>query len=98
MDTGEKSPKPIDNIAIGVNNTPTGLSNHDIKWSITTDHRLIIKKPLQINWEPKEDITTYELAQCQNILMIISRGPIMPEWIDMTPTYMRHFNIIDPNK
>jgi hypothetical protein len=53
--------------------------------------------PLQVSWEPKEDITTYELALC---LPFFLRGHIMPYEIDLKipPPFARHFKIVDPNK
>jgi hypothetical protein len=59
---------------------------------------LTIRQPLWISWKPKEDITTYELAQCLPILMTVSG--IYEEFIDGYPdaSYLRHFEITDPNK
>ena len=52
--------------------------------------------PLQMEWNPKDDITTYELALCLPILMM--RHPIM-EWMigDLNQPHLRHFNITNPN-
>lgn len=52
--------------------------------------------PLTMEWQPKEDITTYELAMC--LPFIYSRSFIMPYEIDPSLSYFRHFNIINPNK
>lgn len=53
--------------------------------------------PLEIEWNPKEDITTYELALCLPILMSIH--PIMGWMIgDLNQPHLRHFNITNPNK
>jgi hypothetical protein len=52
--------------------------------------------PLEMRWEPKEDITTYELAKC--LPYMIGRGSVMPHMIDKTETAYRHFKIIDHNK
>lgn len=49
--------------------------------------------PLEIHWNPKEDITVYELAMC--ISYINQPYPIMPYMIDID---LPHFNIIDHNK
>lgn len=54
-----------------------------------------IIQPLQLTWEPKEDITTYELAKCINILLM--PRPIMPGFIDKYAPEMRNFKIVDPN-
>ena len=50
--------------------------------------------PLQIEFKPKEDITTYELAKI--IPFFIS--PVMPYDIDYNESYVRHLIIEDPNK
>ena len=51
--------------------------------------------PLQVKWNPKEDITSYELAQCLPYFLI---KEIMPSMIDQSLPHFRHFEIIDPNK
>jgi len=51
--------------------------------------------PLIISWEPKEDITTYELSLC---IPFFLREYIMPYEIDLSQSYTRHFKIFDPNK
>ena len=53
--------------------------------------------PVHIQWNPKEDITTYELAQCMPLLMLMSHTPIMPYMYNLSDTWMRHFKISDPN-
>ena len=50
--------------------------------------------PLIMSWEPKEDITAYELARC---LPYFFSESIMPGDIDKSLSYFRHFNILDPN-
>lgn len=52
--------------------------------------------PLEIRWDPKEDITVNELALCLPIL--IWKHPIMPYDIDITLPHFRHFIIINHNK
>ena len=56
----------------------------------------LILLPLSMCWEPKEDITAYELALCMPYLTCPSR--IMPYEIDVTDSYLRHFVITDTNK
>ena len=51
--------------------------------------------PLELIWEPKEDITAFELALC---LPYFYRGGIMPYEINQNDVHMRHFKIIDHNK
>lgn len=50
--------------------------------------------PLQMEWKPKEDITTYELALCLPYLMHRST---MPYEIDQSEPHFRHFKITDHN-
>lgn len=52
--------------------------------------------PLEIYWEPKEDITTYELAMC--IPFFNRKYPPMPYEVDISLPHLRHFRIIDHNK
>jgi len=50
-------------------------------------------KPLQMTWEPKEDITTYELAKC--LPFLLRRGSIMPYEINKEDPAMRNFIITE---
>lgn len=52
-----------------------------------------IQQPLSLSWNPKEDITTFELAQALPQLLPYPK-PIYE--IDETLTYLRHFDIIKP--
>ena len=52
--------------------------------------------PLEMRWQPKEDITTYELAKCLPYLLRVNS--IMPYEIDKTENHFRHFDIIDHNR
>ena len=52
--------------------------------------------PLEMRWQPKEDITTYELAKC--LPYLIRRNSTMPYEIDKTEIHFRHFEIIDHNR
>jgi|TARA_B110000977_G_scaffold17138_1_gene20870 hypothetical protein len=54
-----------------------------------------IIQPLHLNWNPKEDITTYELALCLNLLL--SNRGVMPYEFDKDAPYARHFEMYDPN-
>lgn len=52
--------------------------------------------PLEMRWQPKEDITTYELAKCLPYLLRFNGT--MPYEIDKTEIHFRHFDIIDHNR
>lgn len=52
--------------------------------------------PLEMRWEPKEDITTYELAKC--LPYLLRDNSIMPYEIDKSEPHFRHFEIIDHNR
>jgi hypothetical protein len=58
----------------------------------TTGTKFIL--PLEMRWQPKEDITAYELAKCLPFLL---RYSTMPYEINKTENYFRHFDIIDHN-
>ena len=51
--------------------------------------------PLQMEWQPKEDITTYELALCMQYL--VRYNTVMPHEVDPNDTHLRHFKITDYN-
>jgi hypothetical protein len=55
-----------------------------------------ILRPLEMRWKPKEDIATYELAKC--LPYLLRHNAIMPNEIDKTEIYFRHFDIIDHNR
>lgn len=74
-----------------------GNSNQEIKSNelntvLCTDYEIL--KPLQMEWQPKEDITTYELALC---LQFLHRQKVMPYEVDKSLPHFRHFKITDPN-
>lgn len=52
--------------------------------------------PLQMEWQPKEDITTYELAMC--VPYFFRTDGVMPYEVDTTLPHFRHFKISDHNK
>jgi len=54
-----------------------------------------ILMPLQMKWQPKEDITTYELALCMQYL--VRHSAIMPYEVDTNDNHLRHFKITDHN-
>ncbi len=49
--------------------------------------------PLEMRWQPKEDITTYELAKC--LPYLLRSRSTMPYEIDKSETHFRHFEIIE---
>jgi len=55
----------------------------------------IIVQPLEMRWQPKEDITTYELAKC--LPYIFRLHSTMPYEINKSEKHFRHFLIIDHN-
>ena len=61
--------------------------------TISSFTRLI--SPLEMIWEPKEDITTYELAKC--LPYLLRYHGVMPYEVDKSLPHFRHFNIIDHN-
>lgn len=67
------------------------------KLSITRPSTLVnqLQLPLQMTWNPKEDITAYELARCLPYLLVTQ---VMPYMIDKTQSHFRHFEITDPNE
>ena len=54
-----------------------------------------ILMPLQMEWQPKEDITTYELALCMKYL--VRYNAVMPYEVDLEDKHLRHFKITDHN-
>jgi hypothetical protein len=52
-------------------------------------------QPLVMRWQPKEDITTYELAKC--LPYLLRQYNTMPYEINKSEKHFRHFEIIDHN-
>jgi len=52
--------------------------------------------PLEMIWQPKEDITTYELAMC--LPYFFRDHGVMPYEVDQSLPHFRHFKIINHNK
>ena len=52
--------------------------------------------PLEMIWQPKEDITAYELAMCLPYFFRYRR--VMPYEVDQSLPHFRHFKIINHNK
>ena len=53
-------------------------------------------QPLLMSFNPKEDITTYELAKCMPY--IYRTYGVMPYEVDLSQPHFRHFDIINPNQ
>lgn len=51
--------------------------------------------PLEMIWQPKEDITTYELAMC--LPYFFRHHRVMPYEVDKSLPHFRHFKITDHN-
>lgn len=51
--------------------------------------------PLTMIWQPKEDITAYELAMC--LPYFFRQHNLMPYEVDLSLPHFRHFIITDPN-
>ena len=59
----------------------------------TTTFRITL--PLEMIWQPKEDITTYELAMC--LPYFFRPHGVMPYEVDNSLPHFRHFKITDHN-
>ena len=55
-----------------------------------------ITLPLEMIWQPKEDITAYELAMCLPYFFM-NQG-VMSYEVDKSLPHFRHFKIIDHNQ
>lgn len=64
------------------------------EYTITLGQQSKILLPLQMNFKPKEDITSYELALCLKHLFVET----YPYNINEQDSYLRHFEIINQNK
>lgn len=53
-----------------------------------------ITKPLKLRFDPHEDITTFELAQCMQFLF---SHMILPKDFDRNAGYAKHWHVSDPN-
>jgi len=56
---------------------------------------LRVTLPLEMIWQPKEDITTYELAMC--LPYFFRHHAVMPNEVDKSLPHFRHFKITDHN-
>ena len=70
----------------------------NVSSSILTNTGTVTKimLPLEMRWQPKEDITAYELAKC--LPYLLRHNGIMPYEIDKIENHFRHFDIIDHNR
>lgn len=83
-------------ITVNINNPTPCIGAQNLGGTASTSF-VSLKEPLRVTWEPKEDISVWELAQCQTLLMTMAAGRVWPWCIDASQSYMRHFVIIDPN-
>lgn len=60
----------------------------------TADKSIVFTVPLNVKWNPKEDISTFELAQALKILLQY-RGLMPDEFNALPDTVKRHFQILD---
>ena len=60
---------------------------------ILISHKMLM--PLEMTWQPKEDITAYELSLC--MLYLLRLSSVMPSEIDVNLKHFRHFKIINHN-
>lgn len=68
-------------------------NSNEIFTTKTSISRII---PLQMEWEPKRDITTHELALCMKYLLRLNA--VMPYEINLDDEkYLRHFKITNHN-
>jgi len=74
-------------------NSDLGAVSSSIFLNTGTGTKFIL--PLEMIWEPKEDITTYELAKC--LPYLLRYHGVMPYEVDKSLPHFRHFNIIDHN-
>ena len=71
------------------------MASDDKLEGIMVSDGVTFTQPVRAIWNPKEDITVYELARILPWFLRIS--PIMPA--DITDeSFWRHFDIEDPNK
>ncbi len=73
------------------NNETVQLGTADISKTSTFRYTL----PLEMIWQPKEDITTYELAMC--LPYFFRHRGVMPYEVDKSLPHFRHFKITDHN-
>ena len=69
--------------------------NSTLNIADVSTNTLKVTLPLEMIWQPKEDITTYELAKC--LPYLLRYNGTMPYEIDKSELHFRHFDIIDPN-
>lgn len=75
------------------NTQPTQIVTDNI---ISNENVSRFLMPLEMRWQPKEDITAYELAKC--LPYLLRNSYVMPFEIDTNENHFRHFVINDPNK
>ena len=61
-------------------------SSNELYKALGTDSKILM--PLQMEWQPKEDITTYELALCMQYLL--TYNAVMPYEVNYNDKHLRH--------
>lgn len=77
------------------NETLNGAENSALTIADVSTNTFRIMLPLEMIWQPKEDITTYDLAMC--LPYVFRQHGVMPYEVDKSLPHFRHFKIIDPN-
>ena len=68
-------------------------NSNELYTVLSTGSKILM--PLQMEWQPKEDITTYELALCMQYL--VRHNAVMPYEVDTNDKHLRHFKITNHN-
>jgi len=74
-------------------NSNQEIKSNELYTVLGTGSKLIM--PLQMEWQPKEDISTYELAMC--LPYFFRYHGVMPYEVDKSLPHFRHFKITDHN-
>jgi hypothetical protein len=68
-------------------------NSNELYTELSTSSKILM--PLQMEWQPKKDITTYELALCMQYL--VRYNAVMPYEVDLDDKHLRHFKITNHN-
>jgi hypothetical protein len=79
-----------------MNTIPFNQDQKDIVGATQTISYTRFVQSLRMTWQPREDITTYELAMC--LPYLLSNRFIMPHEVDENLSHFRHFFIVNPNE
>lgn len=76
------------------------INTDEVDWTDTPAAGEVFKAvlPLEFSWNPKEDITPYELAMCTPLLISLTLGRgVFPNQLG-SETWLRNFDIRNPNE